>query len=77
MHKDMHTHRHPPPHTRMLTPVSQGYGTEETVCEKSKVSQEDSKEQRGSMTDRTRYLVPGSWKLVKERVLTTRLCVER
>ena len=28
----------------------------------------------GSITDESRELVPGSWSLVRERALTTRLC---
>ena len=51
----------------------QGNGTEETVFEKRMFFKEDFKE----LTDRNSELVPDSWRLVRERALSTVLHAER
>ena len=64
MHACTHAHTH------------QGNGTEEKVSKKRKVFKEDLKELTSRMTDRNRELVPNNWSLVRERALTTGLCLK-
>ena len=62
-------------HTHPFTLISaMDSGTEEKVCEKREIFKEDLlKELTGSMADRNRELVPGTWSLVRERALAAGL----
>jgi len=64
------THMHACTHAH--TVVHQGNGTEQKVSEKRTVFKEDLKElTEAAWWTETRKLVPDSWSLVRERVLTT------
>ena len=71
----MHTtHTHTYTHTLSCIYIYHSNGTEENVFEKRKVFNElfrFKRNDRGKLMDRNRELVPESWSLVRERVLTT------
>ena len=69
----MNTHAHMRPRTH--TVIHQGNETEEKIFKKRKVFEEDLKELRGRTMDRNKELVSGNWSLVRERALTSGLCL--
>ena len=82
MHMHTHTHINAHTHTHMhrihttRTVIYQGNGTEEKGFKNRKVFKENWKELTCRMTDTNRELVPDNGSLVRERMLTTGLCVE-
>ena len=84
-HTPIHTHAHTHArthactmHTRMHTyrVVYQGNKTEENVFERKGFEGRFERTDSGRMADRNRELVPSNWSLVRERALTTGLCLE-